>query len=241
MRIRTTLAAATLLLPLAVTSAGFGPGEDCSPTGKTVGEDPAVDIEVCTVETFLACPGESEANKTQFNAIDGPVALTETAPEASVQAGAGCGHLAEPVADPGQLPTEEELRVSGEFTGNLASIRAELHLLGPGTGQLGESVSVPLILVVDGAEVFRGNATGDTVVSDTNASVAVIVDLPVGLATEAGAGDTTRDVELIAGYPNVDACDSPGGVGSGCLPAGAYTFVWGTTEVPSGITFNPQS
>lgn len=241
MRIRSFTTAVAMILPLAGIAA-VGPGDDCRPSGETVGEDPRESVDICTTHTYLVCPDELPQQKTQFNTVDGPVELTEDPPAASVQAGAGCGTTAEPFSS--DWPTDENLVITGAYTGNLDRIEVELHILGPGTGHLGEDLAIPTVLTISDEDTETVRETVHTVspeVSDTQLSAQLIFSFEdLGFLDEPGAGAITRTVTLEVGYPSVpDACqDDPSGSVGGCLIGGAYSYVWDTTEVPSGLIFN---
>lgn len=232
MHIRTVTAVFAAVLPFASLATGFGPGDECRQVGE-VGGQPA---EVCTLDTFMLCPDTVPMQKVHLNAVEGTVELSTDAPAASVSDGAGCGHEPEPFTN--DLPTEEEFVVTGSYAGNVDSVSVAIHLLGPGIGHAGEAVRIPATLSV-GDAVFEQEFVGVPTVSDTNASARVVIEFTdLGLVTESGAGSTTRDVTLELGAATVpDACD-PSGTTSGCLIAGPYPYVWGTIEVPSGLTFN---
>ena len=193
--------------------------------------------------TYFHCVGP---NKVQN--LDGPAPWDTTAPTQSVEQGAGCG-----VVDPGLLINEEEntgfnfdTPFAGEATGNLSNMTVELWLLGhtnysPVNGTLNVAVSLNVdgeALLTD-AEVadipLQTSSTGAshkleftiqglgqaTEVEDESGNVIDVVTS--GYATEDGDGTTVREVELLVSTWYIDEV------------AG---FVWDTTEVPSGITFN---
>lgn len=148
------------------------------------------------------------------------------APDTSFQAGGGCGTSAMPLADPELNGTWE-----GTFTGNLDSIAVEIHIIDVGISRLGDPYSVVPSLEIDGdpryLELEEYDLIGlDTERSETNLTVKGLMTITgLGLMEEPGDGGTQRTVRLTLTGTELDS--------------GA--FVWGATEVPSGLTFNPET
>lgn len=175
-------------------------------------------------QVFFECGDENKVRTV--NALMGEFdTWTTDAPEESVQAGAGCGTTAGPFADPELSGTWE-----GTFTGNLEAITAEIHVIdvGPLSREGGDFALFGDLTVGDVTYDlnFGDFFEAETIRSETMASVELrftITGLPYD--DEVGPGEIERDVRLRVNGTPVDM--------------GA--FVWGTTEVPSGLTFNPES
>lgn len=185
--------------------------------------------EFATINTYFHCVGD-DTNKLQN--LDYPAPFDEVAPTRSVQDGAGCG-----LVDPGFLINTQssggpaDASFSGAVQGNLRDLTVELHYLGnsPEPAVLG-TVTVDVWLVIDGITIL--DPAADTleltpVASSTGASHKVefsVTDLPFD--TEDGVGDDWHSVQLTVRGGYADSL---------------YGWVWDTTEVPSGITFNPET
>ena len=181
-------------------------------------------------------------------------------PTQSVQSGAGCGAL-----DEGQTTNEVYDPVfQGEFTGNLRDLTVHLHEFLFGNTRQGATQPLRVYAEVDGIPIFpRGNYEGNgaydgrgftvTPVSEnmgatdlveftiTNIGYANytyddqgnVVDVQTGgVATENGDGTTVHTLKLLVGIDTFVGDDPP---------TGTDMWVWDTTEVPSGITFNPDA
>ena len=185
---------------------------------------------------YFHCAGATKvANAHQ--AQDGSLpSWNTTAPAQSVQQGAGCGWadnsaLRSPQA--GDSPHDGAWR--GTFTGNLRTLTARLHSISAGPGRTGAVQTVNATLTIDGVSMFGYAADGRAqraairvtpVVSSSQASALYefsIDNLPFVL--EEGDGTTQRQVIL-----NVAASSEP-----------LMAWVYDTTEVPSGISFNPTT
>jgi hypothetical protein len=182
---------------------------------------------------WFLCTGGDTA-KVQNNLY--PTRWSEQRPTRSVQTGAGCG-FADAAVLRNTQPTggPADFGAVGSFEGNLKNITVELHLLGTGPYmELFGNANARVWLTIDGRDII-GNADNGGVdfddlpieTSSTGASKKLeftIQGLPEDLAQELGDGTKVRDVTLT--------------VGSIYLDEAAYGWVWGTTEVPAGITFN---
>jgi hypothetical protein len=152
-----------------------------------------------------------------------------TAPTQSVQSGAGCGFADSLLL--GTAPANLYDAVwSGTFKGNLQSMTVELHSIYAGAGRALATYGIAARVVIDGKDQ-TGNVTVVPVRSSTGASEMVrftIVGLERVFGTEPGDGAKTHTITLSINNRFVDA-----------NPFGAWVF--DTTEVPAGITFNPAT
>ncbi len=179
----------------------------------------------------------------------GTVRWDMNAPTQSVQGGAGCGAL-EPGAYRNDAPNSPWDPVfEGTFTGNLRSMTVRLHNLVLSQARTATTFTVRVRLLIDGQELLTPtgrNAVVTPVASSTGASELFefsirnlgfadevldpegnVVDVQTGgLATENGDGEIERAVTLV-----IDSFTA----------TQASAWAWDTTEVPSGITFNPPT
>jgi hypothetical protein len=187
-------------------------------------------------QVFFHCGATKVANVDAAQGATPPTWDT-TAPTASVQAGAGCGWV-----DPSALRNTQagngavDGSWQGTVTGNLGSLTAQLYSISAGPGRAGGPQSFNVSLTVDGRSMFgidpngssigRARVTVTPVVSSTQVSALyefTITGLP--FVTEEGDGVKKHDIVL-----NVAAFSEQ-----------LMGWVFDTTEVPSGIAFNPAT
>ena len=195
---------------------------------------------------FFHCGGGTKVKNVDY-AQGGLAPWDTTAPAQSVQQGAGCG-----VIDPSALRNTTpaggpaDAAFGGTYTGNLENLTVELHMLATSPGSVGnDTVDITPWLVIDG-EAYVTDTTILTgvplVASSTGASRKIeftitklgtvrevldssgnVVDVvTTGLAKESAAGE--HEIQLNV---RIRGTGTPNAV-----------WVWDTTEVPSGITFN---
>jgi hypothetical protein len=185
-------------------------------------------------QVFFHCGATKVAN---VDAASGALpSWNTTRPTQSVQQGAGCGWADNSGFRSGQAgDSVHDGAWKGTFSGNLGSLTAQLHSISAGPGRAGGPQTVNVTLFVDGRSMFGTAADGRAnrasvrvtpVVSSTQASALyefTITGLP--FVTEEGNGTKEREVIL-----NVAAASEP-----------LMAWVFDTTEVPSGIAFNPAA
>jgi hypothetical protein len=179
-----------------------------------------------TERTYFTCAGETKA-QTVHILQDNIPSWDTTAPTDSVSSGAGCGHLEGPVAG-AQPGTIHDAIWQGTFTGNLSSLTVELHSINATFDRALAEQWLQVTLLVDGEVIYEPANEEDYLVvsvepSESGASHAIrfsITHLPFLL--EDGDGEQEREITLA--IHNEDF---------------ANLWVWDTTEVPAGITFNP--
>jgi hypothetical protein len=190
---------------------------------------------------FFHCNGPTKVGTVNYAAETTMPGWNNTPPAASVSTGAGCGN-----ADPGVLGAGAETQNlydaawQGTFTGNIQAITVEAHTiyLGSGRGGLTQFGVAPM-LYIDGAEVpLSAEFVTITPIPSTTAASEKILFSISGLnivddadgdgIADPGPGSTDHTVTLQLGgyYAN-----------STLLSA----WVYDTTEVPAGMTFNPPS
>lgn len=142
------------------------------------------------------------------------------APTQSVQDGGGCGHV-----EYGLGGSQFDLVFEGTFTGNVDALTVHLHAL---------SISEPVFsietiakLSVDGVERL---VTPAETLATTSENSGVTVSAPftvtgLGYGAEVGDGTRRRTFRLTISSPI----------------RSSMQWVWDTTEVPGGITFNPAA
>jgi hypothetical protein len=173
-------------------------------------------------QVYFQCHGgDEEKNQNLYDTW--PWSLN--APSRSVTDGAGCGYINSGAA--GNAPTFE-----GEFTGNLRDLRVEMHIfpsfVHPLSLTAGE-IDLAVTLVVDGEVIADGTLTGvpaelESGNFETTQTVVFGIDgLDEHFGVEDGFGSITRSISLSVGTAN---------------PAEIVDWVWQTSEVPAGITFN---
>ena len=159
-----------------------------------------------------------------------------TAPSASVQSGAGCGWVDNSAFRSTQAGNSaHDGAWSGTFTGNLSSLTATVHSISAGPGRAGGTQTFRATLLVDGVSMFglddtgranRADITLEPKISSTQLSSEyqfTITNLPFALED----GDGTKEREIVL---NLAAGSEP-----------LMGWVYDTTEVPSGLTFNPAT
>ncbi|MFN2545552.1 MAG: hypothetical protein ABR600_13430 [Actinomycetota bacterium] len=179
-------------------------------------------------------------------------------PAGSVQDGAGCIG-----GDEGQVTNEVyDVCFAGTFTGNLRDLTVRLHEFLVGNTRAGSTQMMRVYAEVDGIPVFPKGATAGgydgraftvTPQSENSGATALfefsisnlgfakevrdangnLIDVQRGgVALENGDGTEEHAFRIMVGLDTFVGDDPP---------TGADLWVWDTTEVPSGITFNPST
>jgi hypothetical protein len=165
-------------------------------------------------------------------------------PAASVTEGAGCGTL-DPYTPQSMEPQANPFDGvwSGTYTGNFDSITLHVHLMASTTQALSVAAvpSLAIKLTVDGERVFDSSATPVEVIG-TSANLGItelyevsIKDLGIIEPNEDVDGDGVGDNPF--GVVDHEITLSLDGRAPGVNSLGMWVF--DTTEVPSGIDFNP--
>ena len=183
-----------------------------------------------TQQVWFACGPEKLEN-----AEDNVATWDTEAPTASVTTGAGCGTVDTPFMQtaPGNL---YDASWTGYFTGNLDTVNVELHniYVGParGTGKLGAAVK----LFVDGTPLF-GELGKEVTLTPVRSATGLSEKVTIAIT----------DIGYVAESDNSEheiALEMHGGATLNRGPTVTDTvsgWVWDTTEVPSGMTFNPTT
>jgi len=169
-----------------------------------------------------------------------------------VQAGAGCGFLDIALEDTGSLgsgtpldgPWDENVDKSndpsfdaafaGTFTGNLDTLTLEMHRIHGPTDRayaplLGGNFEGVISIKIDGEEIALTDSHFVAPVTESSTGASESFELSIqdlGFMVEEGDGTIERTIEIRLDHYYSDT---------------AGVWVWDTTEVPSGITFNPAT
>lgn len=171
--------------------------------------------------------------------LAGPAPWDTNPPEASVQDGAGAGTLTPGFAtlggDANQFAT-----FAGTFNGCIDTLLFDVYSFDPsnrsGTGASGEPSphNFGLTVTVDGVEVFSGGPL------EANTT---LTNEGVGPNLNQFALDISSTMELLADLEQLELDGEHQvevNIRSWYVNTGHSIYVWDTTEVPSGITFNGE-
>ena len=203
-----------------------------------------------TLETFFHCVGDSKV----LNAltVQDPPAWDANAPTQSVQDGAGCGF-----ADPGSRTGTNQENVydavfKGYYAGNLDSLTLRMHDIGVGPARTGAEQKLAVRLSVDGVSMFGSALPAPSPLDPVNDVVfGAPVPVPTAqevtvkpVASETGASQLVEFTITGLGFmeqPGAGSLEREILVTVNSLSEHASAWVMDTTEVPSGISFNPAT
>ena len=144
------------------------------------------------------------------------------APAQSVSDGAGCGHV-----EYGLGGAQFDLVFEGTFTGNVDALTVHLHAFATSDTPAFPAETIAK-LSVDGVERLVTDGAQPLAVTPENSGVTISAPFTVtglGYGAEVGDGTRRRTFKLTISSP----------------VRSSMAWVWDTTEVPAGITFNPAS
>jgi hypothetical protein len=195
---------------------------------------------------YFHCGGGTKVKNVDYNQ-GGLAPWDTTAPAQSVQDGAGCG-----VIDPSALRNTQPTgggadgAFGGLYTGNLQNMTVEMWMLGHSPGNVTtNTVNVTPWLVIDGEPYVADTTTLTSVpLVETNDGMTRKIEFTItGLGTVKEVLDDQGNVVDVT----TTGLARPSAVGEhdiqlnvrvrGDTAVGAV-WVWDTTEVPAGITFN---
>jgi hypothetical protein len=187
--------------------------------------------EFCTEQVWFQ-PAETKAGNLAATGLTGLPTWSTEAPKQSVTAGAGGGYVTNgvPRQNGGESNPATGARFQGTFTGDVENLAVTMYLFAPGR-QNDATYYGGIDVVVDGTELLRVDEELLPLSSGGNAVRKIdfaVVDLHramtrAGLAT---GPEVEHEVELfLTAYP---------------LATATAMFVYGTTEVPSSMTFNVE-
>lgn len=185
-------------------------------------------------KTFFHCAGTTKVSNVGL--VEGALpSWNTTAPAASVQSGAGCGYAATGPLSGTSQKTIYDATFEGTFTGNLDAMTVRLHDINVGPSRSTKTATVTARLTIDGHSLYGMNGANSKAVtltnvplvaSSTGATSEIVFSLSkLGFKFEDGNGTEQHTVLLTV--------DVSSDVVSG--------IVMDTTEVPSGIDFNPAT
>ena len=194
-------------------------------TAALAGDEP----EFIEQRVWTQCSGTTPVGNVNLQVFGEPTPTWSTdEPATSVTDGDGCG-VVDPAflidTDPQNNGGAADLSWTGTYTGNLDTIEVEAHFL----GQLPLNDTFTTQLWIDGAEKTPGETQVQVIqqASETGASSSVRFAFnSIGLIDDyEGPGTVEHTITLRLRASYVDT-------------ATAVAWVWGTTEVPAGLTFN---
>lgn len=228
-----TRAVRLALVPIAVVALLAVPVGAEEPVGCV---DPLTSELVLTEQKTYIHQAETKAGNLGALGVTGLPSWDTTAPTTSVQGGAGGGYLANSAnfADP-TLAEETGLTVKGAFSGCLDTMLLDLYAFLPTnrTSTSGSTEESPLTVVVnmtvDGEALLSAVEIETTTVPNEGGDATYLArfgisDIHAALVSYGldPAADHTIEVTAAPRYVNTDNA----------------LFVYDTTEVPAGITFN---
>ena len=176
-----------------------------------------------TERTYFHCVGDTKVQNVSLSQGQVP-SWNATAPAGSVQAGNGCGYY-EPLIT-NALPVPFDAVWQGTFTGNLRDLTIELHRLLPAQGATFPNRLTVVVTIDDEERLNNDNVVITPTTSSSNASQSAKISLR-GLGIAAEDGDGTQPHTIRVSLSSFNETQS--------------IWVFDTTEVPAGITFNPAS
>jgi hypothetical protein len=207
--------------------------------------NPDFEPDLRTEEVWFSCDGGATPEWTVNTLLDDIHPTWSTRPPAgSVTAGNGCGS-GNPSPVRGIRPeTPFDLSFAGTYRGNLDSLTVSMHNIVLGTAQAGNPVALDMRIVVGNRSLFGTeevtNAAGDTFEEPAVRRIVVTPQATgatgapklleftvtdIGLINEADLRNHRVVVTFETAFTNVSRQNA---------------WVWGATEVPSGLTFNPD-
>lgn len=197
-----------------------------------------------TERAYFHCVGTTPLGNVSLAAENMIPSWNLTEPAGSVTDGEGCGTLdLNPLVttvEPQENPTDGVWR--GTFTGNLNSLTAHLYdFVAVGTSRVDGAASISVRLKIDD-EPITPNGGNDITAVETNSGLTFFYEFSV------------TDIGFIEPNPDLDGDgigDNPYGsvehtitlTVDGWAPDTNFLGFWvyDTTEVPAGITFNPET
>lgn len=177
--------------------------------------------ELVEQRTYLLCDG---GNKIQNEST--PVAWSTDAPSASYNSGAGCGFADPGPWGPGVEEATGELVLAGTYTGNLDTLSVHLHAI---DGAFSRTGVWPMYVIsaveVDGNVIFDSGAEMELEPLRSESGITALGEYTItniGLLEEADLTEHEVVIRVKTAYDD-----------------DFYGWVWGATEIDSGVTFNP--
>ena len=200
-----------------------------SVAGPAAAEDGRIHPNLRTERVWFHCADAVKVQNAAYAQKKVPT-WDASAPTQSVQQGAGCGYF-ENAAGGWLGPNETTLDSvwEGSFTGNVDSLTVELHSIHASAARATGPYVFRANLVIDGVEYLDQDGPQfevKPVPSSTRLSEMMSFTVTgLGLDSEDGDGQKVRRFRLVIRSVNEEQS----------------AWVWDTTEVPSGLTFNPAT
>lgn len=189
------------------------------------------ELELRTEQVWFTCGDQ----KVHVGSTAGPLPTWDTTPpEQSVTEGAGCGALDTMLTNT-TTGNPYDATWQGEFQGNLDALTIEAHNIYVGPARATGELEVAVRVIINGIPMF--DELGEPVVvpavrSETGLSESITFTV-ADLGFTAERDDDWHWIEVVL----------HGGETHHREPTVTDTlsgWVWGTTEVPSGLVFNPE-
>ena len=168
-----------------------------------------------------------------------PAPWDTTEPSTSVQGGAGAGALTPGTAGTGAgTPADQHAVFQGTFTGCLDTMLFDVYSFDPTnrTGTSGTAApanhNFALRVTIDGQDVFKGGPLEASTVLANEGMGPNLNRFAIDVS------DTMEVLEQHTGVPLDGEHTIEVAIQSWYVNTGHSVYVWDTTEVPSGITFN---
>ncbi|MFN2543544.1 MAG: hypothetical protein ABR600_03090 [Actinomycetota bacterium] len=223
----TLLAAATLTILMAASTANAANGDCRQIRGQDTPLDPTDDVSVCRQDTWIHQGGAKLGNIAGFGQGAFP-SWNTTKPTQSAQQGAGSGYYANSLFHQSVAPNDPRASATftGTYTGVLDTMAADLYaFVSPE-----QTVNLDMGLMVDGESVFQTNIVPVKLSSTSTQQLKVYHFVFTNMYTaleNAGKANTPTTVHSITLAL------------SGTYVANDNTlFVYDASEVPSGFIFN---
>jgi hypothetical protein len=217
-----------LALIAAVPVAASEPDEEETAPGETE------EVELRTEEAYFLCDDEYIVQNVAD--LEGRLATWgPEAPDQSVTQGAGCGSVDSPFMQ--QTPGNPyDATWEGTFTGALDSLTLHLHNVYAGPARTGEQFALKVRLFVNGRDQFGGDGLDVAITPErSDTGLSELIELTISdIGLVAPTDETRRQRITVIVHGGTPRHTEPTITGT------VSAWVWGTTEVPAGITFNPE-
>jgi hypothetical protein len=197
-------------------------------------------------EAFFSCDGGETKEWTVNALLDGAYPTwTTTAPTTSIANGDGCGNANDNLFSGVRPETPFDLTFAGFFRGNLDELTVGIHNIYVGTARRSGTLTMDVRVTVDGKSLFGDTATTNAAGDVTTEPKPVRIEAKAKPTGATGAASllefTVTDIGLL---DNAASTKNHRVVVTLATPFGANSlqnaWVWGNTEAPSYITFNPE-
>jgi hypothetical protein len=203
-----------------------------------------LDPQLKNERAYFHCGGSTKLGNVNFVAQGYIPGWDLTRPAGSVGDGHGCGTAdinAVFVIEPAENPTDGVWR--GTFTGNLDRLTVHAHCICAGSAQLDKAATIRVRISIDGEAITGdGSAGHDVTVVPGNLGLTQLYEFSV---TDIGMVEpnTDEDGDGVGDNPFGQAQHDITLTLDGYDPVTNTLGIWvfDTTEVPSGITFNPST